>query len=600
MSEERIPKRCDVPKEYTWALEDIFPTDEDWEAELEKLKAIPQRIAAFKGRLGESADVLYDFFKLSDEIAVMVDALANYAQRRSDEDTAVAKYQGYVGQLMNTYVAINSAGSFETPELIALDEELLEKFYKEKPELELYRRHLDRIRRKKDHVLSEAEEKLIALTGEMGDSAETIYSMFADADLKFEDAVDKDGTKHQVTHGSYIPLVKSNDRVLRKSAFESIYTTYGNFRNTCAAILNSQIKAVQFYSKARNYSSSLEASLDANEVPTEVYTNLIKAVHDNMNYMYDYVALRKKLLGVDELHFYDLYTPIVSDFEMKVTFEEAKETVMKALTPMGEDYLKILREGFDNRWIDIYENEGKTSGAYSAGARVHPYVMLNHKDTLDCMFTLAHEMGHAIHSYLSNKNQPVVYSDYVIFVAEVASTCNESLLMQYLLKNTNDPKEKAYLINYFLEQFRTTLYRQTMFAEFELKMNELCGAGETLTADTLCEIYGDLNKLYFGDGVVLDDEIKMEWARIPHFYYNYYVYQYATGYSAAIALSQRILNEGESAVKDYIKFLSGGCSTDPISLLKIAGVDMSTTKPVTEALKLFGDLIRQMDELEGK
>ena len=600
MSEERIPKRCDVPKEYTWALEDIFPTDEDWEAELEKLKAIPQRIAAFKGRLGESADVLYDFFKLSDEIAVMVDALANYAQRRSDEDTAVAKYQGYVGQLMNTYVAINSAGSFETPELIALDEELLEKFYKEKPELELYRRHLDRIRRKKDHVLSEAEEKLIALTGEMGDSAETIYSMFADADLKFEDAVDKDGTKHQVTHGSYIPLVKSNDRVLRKSAFESIYTTYGNFRNTCAAILNSQIKAVQFYSKARNYSSSLEASLDANEVPTEVYTNLIKAVHDNMNYMYDYVALRKKLLGVDELHFYDLYTPIVSDFEMKVTFEEAKETVMKALTPMGEDYLKILREGFDNRWIDVYENEGKTSGAYSAGARVHPYVMLNHKDTLDCMFTLAHEMGHAIHSYLSNKNQPVVYSDYVIFVAEVASTCNESLLMQYLLKNTNDPKEKAYLINYFLEQFRTTLYRQTMFAEFELKMNELCGAGETLTADTLCEIYGELNKLYFGDGVVLDDEIKMEWARIPHFYYNYYVYQYATGYSAAIALSQRILNEGESAVKDYIKFLSGGCSTDPISLLKIAGVDMSTTKPVTEALKLFGDLIRQMDELEGK
>ena len=600
MSEERIPKRCDVPKEYTWALEDIFPTDEDWEAELEKLKAIPQRIAAFKGRLGESADVLYDFFKLSDEIAVMVDALANYAQRRSDEDTAVAKYQGYVGQLMNTYVAINSAGSFETPELIALDEELLEKFYKEKPELELYRRHLDRIRRKKDHVLSEAEEKLIALTGEMGDSAETIYSMFADADLKFEDAVDKDGTKHQVTHGSYIPLVKSNDRVLRKSAFESIYTTYGNFRNTCAAILNSQIKAVQFYSKARNYSSSLEASLDANEVPTEVYTNLIKAVHDNMNYMYDYVALRKKLLGVDELHFYDLYTPIVSDFEMKVTFEEAKETVLKALAPMGEDYLKILREGFDNHWIDVYENEGKTSGAYSAGARVHPYVMLNHKDTLDCMFTLAHEMGHAIHSYLSNKNQPVVYSDYVIFVAEVASTCNESLLMQYLLKNTNDPKEKAYLINYFLEQFRTTLYRQTMFAEFELKMNELCGAGETLTADTLCEIYGELNKLYFGDGVVLDDEIKMEWARIPHFYYNYYVYQYATGYSAAIALSQRILNEGESAVKDYIKFLSGGCSTDPISLLKIAGVDMSTTKPVTEALKLFGDLIRQMDELEGK
>ena len=597
MSQERIPKRCDVPVKDTWALEDIFPTDEAWEAELEKLKAVPERISAFKGRLGESADVLFDFFKLSDEISLMVDALANYAQRKSDEDTAVAKYQGYVGMLMNTFVAINSAGSFETPELIALDDELLEKFYSEKPELELYRRHLDRIRHKKEHVLSEAEEKLIAMTGEMGDSAETIYSMFADADLKFEDAVDKDGTSHQVTHGSYIPLVKSNDRVLRKSAFESIYNTYGDFRNTCAAILNAQIKAVQFYSKARKYGSSLEAALDANEVPTEVYTNLIKAVHENMQPMYDYVALRKKLLGVDELHFYDLYTPIVSDFEMKVTFEEAKETVLKALAPMGEDYLNILREGFENRWIDVYENEGKTSGAYSAGAKVHPYVLLNHKDTLDCMFTLAHEMGHAIHSYLSNKNQPVVYTDYVIFVAEVASTCNEALLMQYLLKNTDNNKEKAYLINYFLEQFRTTLYRQTMFAEFELKINELCGAGETLTADALCEIYGELNKLYFGDGVVLDDEIKMEWARIPHFYYNYYVYQYATGYSAAIALSQRILKEGESAVRDYIKFLSGGCSTDPISLLKIAGVDMSTTKPVTEALSLFSELIKQMDEV---
>ena len=530
-----------------------------------------------------------------------MDALANYAQRKSDEDTAVAKYQSYVGQLMNVLVAVNSAGSFETPEIIeTLSEGTLKAWCADNTPLALYERKLRKILDMKEHVLSDAEEKLLAMTGEMGNSAENIYSMFADADLKFADAVDKDGNAHQVTHGSYIPLVKSTDRVLRKSAFESMYGGYGNFRNTCAATLNAQIKAVNFYSQARKYSSSLEAALKANEVPTEVYTNLIQAVHDNMHYMYDYVALRKKLLGVDELHYYDLYTPIVSDFEMKVTFEEAKETVLKALAPMGEDYLAILREGFENRWIDVYENEGKTSGAYSAGARVHPYVLLNHKDTLDCMFTLAHEMGHAIHSYLSNKNQPVVYSDYVIFVAEVASTCNEALLMQYLLKNTDDKKEKAYLINYFLEQFRTTLYRQTMFAEFELKCNEICASGDSLTADSLCEIYGELNKLYFGDGVVLDEEIKLEWARIPHFYYDYYVYQYATGYSAAIALSQRILNEGAPAVKDYIEgFLSGGCSTDPISLLKKAGVDMSTTKPVTDALKLFGDLIKQMDELEG-
>lgn len=600
MSEEtiqRIPKRSEVPEEFKWALEDIYPTDEAWEKDLEKLKAIPEKVASYKGKLGESAEALYEFMQLSDEISVLCDSLGNYAQRRADEDTANPKYQGYMGQIMNAYVEINSAGSFETPELISIPEETINSFYEQKPELKLYKRQLDRVRRKKEHILSEAEERIIALTGEMGQSPENIYSMFSDADLKFADAVDKDGKAHQVTHGSYIPLVQSSDRVLRKSAFESMYAAYGSYKNTCAAILNGQIKAVQFYSKARRYNSSLEAALDGNEVPVEVYTNLIQAVHENMHYMYDYVALRKKLLGVDELHFYDLYTPVVSDVDMKISFEEAKETVLKALAPMGEDYLAILKEGFENRWIDVYENEGKTSGAYSAGARVHPYVLLNHKDTLNCMFTLAHEMGHAIHSYLSNKNQPVVYSDYVIFVAEVASTCNEALLMQYLLKNTEDKKEKAYLINYFLEQFRTTLYRQTMFAEFELKINEMCAAGESLTAEKCCEIYGELNKLYFGDGIVLDEDIKLEWARIPHFYYDYYVYQYATGYSAAIALSQRILKEGEPAVNDYLSFLKGGCSADPITLLKIAGVDMSTTKPVSDALEMFGELIKEMEAL---
>lgn len=596
MSEERIPKRSEVPEQFKWALEDIYATDEKWAEDLQKLKVMPERIAAFKGRLSESADTLYDFMQLSDEISVLCDSLGNYAQRRSDEDTANAKYQGFLGQLMNAYVAVNSAGSFETPEIISIVEDKLQKFYEDKPELKLYKRALDKLRRKKAHILSEAEEKILALTGEMGQSPENIYSMFSDADLRFPDAVDKDGKAHQVTHGSYIPLVQSEDRVLRKSAFESMYGTFDKFRNTCAATLSAQIKAVNFYAKARRYDSSLEAALDGTEVPVSVYKNLIEAVHDNMHYMYDYVALRKKLLGVDELHFYDLYTPVVPDADMKITFEEAKETVLKALAPMGEDYLAILKEGFENRWIDVYENEGKTSGAYSAGARVHPYVLLNHKDTLNCMFTLAHEMGHAIHSYLSNKNQPVVYSDYVIFVAEVASTCNEALLMQYLLKNTEDKKQRAYLINYFLEQFRTTLYRQTMFAEFELKINEMVAAGESLTAEGLNELYGQLNKLYFGDGIVLDDEIKLEWARIPHFYYDYYVYQYATGYSAAIALSQRILKYGKPAVKDYIGFLKGGCSTDPISLLKGAGVDMATTQPINEALAMFGELVKEMEE----
>lgn len=597
MSEERIPKRSEQNPEYTWAIEDIYADDSLWKADLEKLKKMPERLTSFKGKLGESGRTLFEFVSLSDEISVLCDSLGNYAQRKSDEDTANSTYQAMTGQLTNVYVAINSALSFETPELVAISDEKLEIFYSETPELELYRKHLDKIRKQKEHILSDAEEKILALSGEMAQSPENVYSMFSDADLKFPDATDKDGINHQVTHGSYIPLVQSKDRVLRKSAFESMYHTYDNFKNTCAATLSAQVKALNFYAKARKYNSTLEASLSGTDVPVEVYHNLINAVHENMHYMYDYVKLRKKIMGLDELHMYDLYTPVVSDVDMKITFEQAKEIVLKALEPMGEEYLAILKEGFANRWIDVYENQGKTSGAYSAGARVHPYVLLNHKDTLNCMFTLAHEMGHAIHSYLSNKNQPVVYSDYVIFVAEVASTCNEALLMQYLLKNTDNKQEKAYLINYFLEQFRTTLYRQTMFAEFELKINEQVENGETLTADSLNSLYRSLNELYFGKDIVIDSEIDLEWARIPHFYYDYYVYQYATGYSAAIALSQRILTEGEPAVKDYLNFLSGGCSKDPISLLKGAGVDMTTSKPVDDALKLFGELINEMEQL---
>ncbi len=597
MSEERIPKRSEVPEEYKWALEDIYESDEKWTEDLEKLKTFPEKFESYKGRISTDPAALLEFERLNDELSVLADSLANYAQRRSDEDTANPYYQELLGQLMSVYTESNSASSYATPELVSVDDETFEGFYKAEPELELYRLNFDRMRKQKAHILSEGEERILALSGELGRTPENIFSMFSDADLRYPDAEDKDGVKHQVTDGSYVPLMKSQDRVLRKNAFEAMYHTYDKFKNTVAATLGAQSKAVNFYSKARHYDSALQASLDNNEIPTEVYTNLIEAVHKNMQYMYDYVELRKELLGVDELHFYDLYVPVVSDVDMKITFEEAKETVLKALAPMGEDYLKIIREGFENRWIDVYENEGKASGAYSAGARVHPYVLLNHKDTLNCMFTLIHEMGHSVHSYLSNKTQPVCYADYSIFVAEVASTCNEALLMQYLLKNTEDKKEKAYLINYFLEQFRTTLYRQTMFAEFELKINEMTANGEALTAENMSEIYGELNKLYFGDGIVLDDEIKLEWARIPHFYYDFYVYQYATGYSAAIALSQRILNEGERAVKDYIGFLSGGCSKDPISLLRGAGVDMATTKPIEDALKLFGELTEQMREI---
>ena len=594
---ERIPQRNEIPAEDKWSIEDLYPTDEAWEQDLAKAKEFPAKIASYKGLLSTDPAKLLEYLKCDDDMTVLLESLINYAQRKNDEDTRESRYQDMVSRLEMLFVDISGASAFVTPEILSISDETMERFYKEQPAMELYRLCIDRVRRRKAHILSEAEERVMALAGDMTNSPDTIFSMLNDADMKFPDAADKDGNKHQVTHGSYIPLMHSSDRELRKSAFQSLYSVYDNFKNTSAAVLASQVKCLTFNARARKYASTLEAALSGNEVPVEVYKQLIEAVHENMDYMYKYVKLRKKLLGVDELHAYDLYTPIVSDVDVKIPFEQAKQEVYDSLAPMGEDYRAIFREGIEQRWIDVYENEGKRSGAYSAGARVHPYVLLNHKDTLDSEFTLAHEMGHAIHSYLSNKNQPVVYSDYVIFVAEVASTCNESLLMQHLLKTTTDKKRRAYLINYFLEQFRTTLYRQTMFAEFELMINEKVENGESLTAETLCEMYRNLNILYYGEDIVIDRELDLEWARIPHFYYNYYVYQYATGFSAAIALSQRILKEGAPAVNDYIGFLSGGCSKDPIALLQGAGVDMTSKKPVTEALKLFGELIDEMEEL---
>lgn len=595
--EKKIPVRSEADPKYTWALEDVYANNDVWKADLEKARALPAQLAAYKGHLGDSAQKLLEFLQLGDSISVLFDSLYGYAQRRSDEDTANSLYQGMTSQAMSAMVAVDAASSFETPELLAIPDDKLEQFYQEEPALETYRLALTRIRSKRAHILSDAEEKLLAAAGEMSQAPDSVYSVFADADLKFPSATDKDGNSHPVTHGTYIPLMHSADRVLRKSAFASLYSVYGQFRNTAAALLSAQVKQLKFYADARKYDSTLQASLDGNYVPTEVYTNLISAVHENMAPMYRYVDLRRKLLGVDELHMYDLYTPIVSDVDVNIPYEEAKQTVYDALACMGDDYRAILKEGFDNRWIDVYENVGKCSGAYSAGLRKHPYVLLNYSGTLDSMFTLAHEMGHAIHSYLSNKHQPIAYSNYSIFVAEVASTCNEALLMQHLLKTTKDKKRRAYLINYFLEQFRTTLYRQTMFAEFELEINRRNERGESLTAESLNALYHELNHQYFGDDIVIDKEIDLEWARIPHFYYDYYVYQYATGYSAAIALSRRILKEGAPAVKDYIHFLSGGCSTDPISLLRGAGVDMASTAPIHDALQLFDELITEMEQL---
>lgn len=593
-----ILKRADVPQEFTWDLTPVFANDDAWFAEYEALKALPERISEYRGTLGKSAKDLLAFLKLEDEVTLRVGALFGYASCKGDEDTSNNFYQDMRGKATGTWVNISGAISFATPEIMAIDEKVLDGFYKDEPELETYRRSIYQIRRRAAHILSDEGEKLLAAAGEMADAPDRIRSTFSDADLTFEDVVDGQGNVHHLTDGTLVPLLESTDVKLRENTFKTFYKRMGEFKNTVAATLDAQFKQLRFFAGARKYPSTLEASLDVTEVPVSVYTNLIEAVHANLDKMYKYVALRKKLLGADELHMYDVYTPIVPDAAVEIDFEQAKKTVLEALSVLGEDYTDMLKEGFANRWIDVYENVGKRSGAYSSGfGRPHPYVLLNHKNNLDSQFTLAHEMGHALHSYLTMKNQPVNTADYVIFVAEVASTCNEVLLMKYLLKNTTDKNAKAYLINHFLDQFKGTIYRQTMFAEFELEMGKMSENGETLTADALCKKYYELNKLYFGPDMVSDEEIALEWSRIPHFFYNYYVFQYATGFSAAVAIANRILEKGAPAVADYKRFLSSGSSTDPISLLKIAGVDMSSPEPINEALKLFGSLIDELDEL---
>ena len=594
---ETIRARDQIPQEDTWALEDLYPSDESWEQALSALTARQAEAAAFAGKLGESGETLCAFLHLVEDVDGQSELLANYAMRKADQDTRNATYQAMVGKLMGVLTAVGAAFSFATPEIMAIPEEALEGFYKAAPGLERYRRYLNNERRRREHTLSAAEERLLAAAGEMANAPDTVFGAFLNADMRYPDAVDSEGKPHALSQSTFVPLEESGDRALRKSAYENFYNTLGGMRNTAAGLLDAQNKQQKFFATARKYGSAREAAMDRTNVPVSVYDNLIEAVHRNMDKMHRYVRLRKKLLGVEELHFYDVYTPLLKDEPAKIPFAQAKQTVYDALYPLGDGYRAILKEGFENRWIDVYENQGKRGGAYSAGTKVHPFVLLNYSGSLDSQFTLAHEMGHALHSYLSNKHQNQIDSDYVIFVAEVASTCNEALLMEYLLKKTTDKKERVFLINHFLDQFKGTIYRQTMFAEFEKFMGAAVDAGQTLTADMLCAEYARLCKLYYGEDMVVDDQIAMEWARIPHFYYNYYVFQYATGYSAAIALSRRILREGENAVKDYLGFLSGGCSKSPIDLLKGAGVDMTSPAPVNDALKLFGELLDEMESL---
>lgn len=593
MNNNKVLKRDEISDEYKWNLEDMFASDELWEEEYEQTKELCNKIASYQGKLTESAATLLAYFQDTDEANYHLERIYVYANERYHQDTAVSQYQGYASRADSLMVMAESSSAFAEPEILEVSEETIDAFYKEQPELLKYQRAIDEILRKKAHTLSKEEEKILADAGEIAVGPENIFSMFNNADIRFPAIKDNEGNELPVSHGTFIQLMENKDRNIRKQAFESMYHTYQQFGNTVASIFTSHLKQEHFFAKTKKYDSVRAMHLDQGNIPEGVYDNLIETVHKHLPAMHRYMAERKKLLGVDELHMYDLYTPLIDDYDKKYTYEEAKETVLKGLAPMGEEYLSILKEGLSGGWIDVYENENKRSGAYSWGAYgTHPYVLLNHKDNLNSVFTLAHEMGHAIHTYYSNKTQPITYSGYLIFVAEVASTCNEALLMQYLMKNAADEKERRYLINHQLEEFRTTLFRQTMFAEFEQIVHKKTADGEALTQEALNKIYHDLNVLYYGPDVVVDEEIDYEWMRIPHFYTSFYVYQYATGYSAATAFSKLILEGGQPAVDRYVtNFLCGGCSKDPIELLKNAGVDMSTPEPVDAALQVFEEYL---------
>lgn len=590
-------KREEIPQQYQWKMEDLYATNEAWEADFSRLQNGIKEIRKFEGTLKESAENLLNMQKTCDELNELAENIYVYANQRMHENTADSYYQGLSGRAQLAMVQLSEATSFIEPEILDIPKEQLQEMLEDE-RLKKYAVYFNRLLRRKEHVLSKETEELLAGVSEIAEGPQDTFMMFNNADVKFPVITGEDGEPVEITHGKYAQLMESQNREVRKAAFEGLYEPYGKFRNTLAATYRANVKQAGFFAKTRNYPSSLAAALDDSAIPTAVYDSLIESVHAHLPAFHEYVKVRKKKLGLEELHMYDLYVPMVGEADKKISYEEAKEIVKKGLAPLGEDYQALLQEGFDQGWIDVYENEGKRSGAYSWGAYgTHPYVLLNYQDNLNNVFTLAHEMGHALHSYHSDQAQDYIYAGYKIFVAEVASTCNEALLIHDLLENSKDQKEKAYLLNYFLEQFKGTLFRQTMFAEFEKLTHARSEAGEPLTADLLCGIYYDLNKQYFGDDIVVDQEIALEWSRIPHFYTPFYVYQYATGFSAAIAISSKILKGEPGIVEKYKKFLSGGSSMDCIDLLKICDVDMTTKEPVEEALNVFEETLKEFAEI---
>ena len=598
MDHTLLPAREEINQEYCWKLEDIFDTDEVWRKEYQELQKGLELLRGFQGTAVRGPERLFTVLETLGNIEQRFERVYVYANQKYHQDTGNQKYQEMSGKAAALSVALSDAAAFLEPEILTLEATRLEEWLEEYEPLRFYRRYLGEIMRRKPHVLSRELEGVLAKAKELGNSPQQIFMAFNNADIDFGTIQNEAGEETALTNGRYTSFMESENREVRRAAFQRLYQVYGKHKNMLAATFEANLKQARFFSSMRQYPSPLEEALDGGNIPAAVYTELLRAVHEKLPAMYRYVRLRKRLLGTEELHMYDVYTPLVKGAEKKYSFEDAKTLVKEGLAVLGEDYGKILEEGFQNRWIDVYENRGKRSGAYSWGAYgTHPYVLLNFSGNLNSVFTLAHEMGHAIHSYYSDHAQPYIYAGYRIFVAEVASTVNEFLLISDLIRKADSRREKAYLVNYLLEQFRGTLYRQTMFAEFEKMAHERLAEEGSLSAGTLCSMYGELNRQYFGPDMVQDPEIDLEWARIPHFYTPFYVYQYATGFSAAIAIGRKILKGEKDSVEHYKEFLRGGCSMDPIDLLKLCGVDMTEKKTVEEALEVFESCVRELEEL---
>lgn len=596
---KKLPARSEVAIKDTWSLEDVFANDAAWEKEFSEVKGLIPGVQEFQGKLVESSDQLFKALQLQDKLLERLGRLYTYAHMRYDQDTTNSFYQGFDDRIKNLYSQAGSALAFIVPEILAEDEEKIKGFLAEKEELKLYEHALEEINLQRPHVLSAEQEALLAEASEVMSSPSNTFGMLNNADLEFPTIKDENGEEVEITHGRYIRFLESEDRRVREDAFKAVYNTYGSFKNTFSSTLSGNIKKDNFNARVRKYDSARHAALAANNIPESVYENLVNTVNDNLHLLHRYIKLRRKVLGVEKLHMYDLYTPLVKSVKMEIPYADAKDYVLKGLEPLGEEYNNVLKAGFENRWVDVYENKGKRSGAYSSGAYgTNPYILMNWQDNVNNLFTLAHEFGHSVHSYYTRKTQPYAYGSYSIFVAEVASTCNEALLNDYMLKTIDDEQKRLYLLNHYLEGFRGTVFRQTMFAEFEHLIHKKAQNNEALTAESLTKDYYELNKKYFGEeDIDIDEEIGLEWSRIPHFYYNYYVYQYATGFSAATALSKQILEEGQPAVDRYIDFLKAGSSDYPIEVLKKAGVDMTSSKPIEEALKVFEEKLNEMEEL---